>query len=233
MPVFTEAQTRSNPILNLAAELRRRTCGLCDVGAGPWGYGVNNSPLSKVGVIIRMDPDPNGEEPLPPEVKEYTVTLQPICGEQGSADYNRSVDTSELQQLCGDRDIMTRFVANALRELSNVSVTLSRQEDIDGYEAIRTAEQQQEERFTTEELKRLEELRWYETKTPDEIVDFQLSVAELCMPAERFQAAAEAVFKHPVDLESLSDCWMALLEERREMKAAPCSPSQESGPVMM
>ena len=129
---------------------------------------------------------------------------------------------------------MTRFVANALRERSNVSVTLSRQEDIDGYEAIRIAEQQQqEERFTAEELKRLEELRWYETKTPDEIVDFQLSVAELCMPAERFQAAAEAVFKHPVDLESLSDCWMALLEERREMKAAPCSPSQESGPVMM
>ena len=82
---------------------------------------------------------------------------------------------------------MTRFVANALRELSNVSVTLSRQEDIDGYEAIRIAEQQQqEERFTAKELKRLEELRWYETKTPDEIVDFQLSVAELCMPAERF-----------------------------------------------
>lgn len=59
MPVLTEDQIQSNPILKLAAELRRRTYGMCDVGVGPWGFGVNTLPLSKVGTVICMDPPPH------------------------------------------------------------------------------------------------------------------------------------------------------------------------------
>lgn len=235
MPVFAEAQTQSNPILKLAAELRKRTCGMCDVGAGTWGYGVNTLPLTKVGAIVRMAPDPYGEEPLPPEIKEYTVTLQPICTEQGSVRYGKALSAKELQQLCADQDVMTRLTANALRELSAVSVTASVQEDDDAYEALRIAELRQDERITAEEAARLEELRWYETKTPEEILDFQLSIGQLCMPMERFREAAEAVFHHPFMAETLDGCRCALLEEHREMKAetAPSEPVQGTGPVMM
>ena len=42
------------------------------------------------------------------------------------------------------------------------------------------------------------ELRWYESKTPIEIVRFQLCEKQLCMPEERFAEAMEAVFGVPV-----------------------------------
>lgn len=233
MPVLTEDQIQSNPILKLAAELRRRTYGMCDVGVGPWGLGVNTLPLSKVGTVICMDPPPTEDGTVPPEVKEFTVTIQPICTERNSARYGEKISGEELQRLCADQDIMTRLVANALQEMSAVSIKASRQEDDDAYEAIRIAEQEQDERLTAEEAQRLEELRWYETKTPEEIVDFQVCERRLCMPMERFQEAAEAVFAHPVTSEALDDCRMELLEERRGMIAAAQQPSQAAGPVMM
>lgn len=233
MPVLTEDQIQSNPILKLAAELRRRTYGMCDVGVGPWGFGVNTLPLSKVGTVICMDSPPTEDGTVPPEVKEFTVTVRPICTERNSAWYGEKISGEELQRLCTDQDIMTRLVANALQEMSAVSIKASRLEDNDAYEAIRIAEQEQDERLTAEEAQRLEEFRWYETKTPEETVDFQVCERRLCMPMERFREAAEAVFLHPITAEALDDCRMELLEERRGMIAAAQQPSQAAGPVMM
>ena len=235
MPVFTEEQIQSNPILKLAADLRRRTYGMCDVGVGAWGYGVNTLSLTKVGAVIRMDPDPNIEEPLPPEVKEYTITIQPTCADRKSVRCGKKIDAEEFQRLCTDQDIITRLVANAIREMSAVSVTASVQEDVDAYEAIRVAELEQDDRFTQEEAERLEELRWYETKTPEEIVDFQVCEKRLCMPMERFREAAEAVFQHPITAETLDDCRTELLVELREMTTAAAQQPlpQITGPVML
>lgn len=53
MPIFTEEKIQSNPIPKLTVELRRRTygmCDMCDIGVGPWGYGVNT--LSCPSLII-------------------------------------------------------------------------------------------------------------------------------------------------------------------------------------
>lgn len=233
MPVLTEEQAKSNPILKLAAELRRRTYGMCDVGIGPWGYGVNTFPLTKVGTVVRMEPDPYGETPLSPEVKEYTVTLRPICVEQDGVRGDNAIREEELQRLCADPDVMTRLVANALREMSAVPVTVSKQEDIDAFDALYEADQRHTERLTGDEARRLEELRWYETKTPEEIVDLQLSVEKLCMTMERFREAAESVFHHPVTAETLDDCRMELLQERRIMLAVSDCKAHRDEPVIM
>ena len=235
MPILTEEQAQSNPILRLAAELRRRTCGMCDVGVGAWGFGINTLPLTKVGTIVCMDPDPYGEAPLPSEITEYTVTLKPTCNEQDSVRCGMAIHSEELQRLCGDQDIMTRLVARALLELSSAPIVVSKQEDDSAYESIRIAELQQEERITPEEAARLQELRWYETKTPEEIVDFQLRFGKLCMTMEQFREAAEAVFNRPITAGTLDDCRMELLEERREMIAAAATntPGQKTGPVML
>lgn len=230
MPILTDEQAQSNPILKLAAELRRRTYGMCDMGVGPWGYGVNTLPLTKVGAIVCMAPDPYGEKPVPLETKEYTVTIRPIYAEYDSIWNGKHISMDALQRFCQGEDVMTRLAANALREMAMHPVKASVQEDHDAYDAIRIAEAQECERITQEEARQLEELRWYETKTPEEIVDFQVCQSRLCMPMERFREAAEAVFGHPIP-ETFDDCRKGLLEELIEMKAANTSPCQ-IGPTM-
>lgn len=226
MPFFTEEQAQSNPILKLAAELRRRTYGMCDMGVGPWGYGVNTLPLTKVGAIVCMDPDPCGKEPVPSEIKEYTITIRPIYTGPESIWHGKHISMDALLQFCKDEDVMTRLAANALWEMAAHPVKVSMQEDHVAYEAIRIAEAQECERITQEEARHLEELRWYETKTPETIVDFQV-----CQSRQRFREAAETVFGHPIS-GAFDDCRKSLLlEEHIEMKAANTSPCQ-IGPTM-
>lgn len=230
MPFFTEEHARPNPILKLAAELRRRTYGMCDMGVGPWGYGVNTLPLTKVGAIVCMDPDPYGEEPVPLGTIEYGITIRPVYTGPESIWHGKHISMDALLQFCKDEDVMTRMVTNALWEMAAHLVKASVQEDHVAYEAIRIAEASECERITQEEAGQLETLRWYETKTPEEVVDFQVCQSRLCMPMERFREAAEAVFGHPIP-ETFDDCRKSLLEELREMKAANTSPCQ-IGPTM-
>ena len=231
MPVFNQAQAGDNPVLKLAVDLRQRTHGLCDIGIGPWGFGVANSLLTKVGVVVCMDPNPCGDEPLPPEVKEYTMTVRPICNAPDSAQYGKGISMDDLQQLCGDEDILTRTVASVLLELSTFSATVSDWEHDDAFEKMFEAAQHQDDRFTAEEAKELDALRWYETKTPEEIVGFQLGENRLCMPMERFREMAEEVFQRPIETRELQFCRQEFLEEFRGL-IANSAPAQESGPAM-
>ena len=231
MPVFTQEQAGDNPVLKLAVDLRQRTHGLCDIGIGPWGFGVANSLLTKVGVVVCMDPDPCGEEPLPPEIKEYTMTVRPICNAPDSAQYDNGISIDDLRQLCGDEDILTRTVANVLLELSTFSATVTDLEHDDAYQKMFEAEQQQDDRFTAEEAKELDALRWYETKTPEEVVGFQLGEKRLCMPMERFREMAEEVFQRPIEARELRFSRRDLMEEFRGI-IANSTPAQESGPAM-
>lgn len=53
-------------------------------------------------------------------------------------------------------------------------------------------------RMTTEEAIAKAESLWYERKSPQEIVDFQLYEDKLCMPLPLFQEAVEKVWGRPV-----------------------------------
>ena len=53
-----ETQAPENGMLKLAGELRELTSGLCRVGPGPFGFGVHNCRLSRLGCVICLDPDP-------------------------------------------------------------------------------------------------------------------------------------------------------------------------------
>ena len=117
MALPTEEQAKRNPILKLVRELRKKTHGICDVGAGPWGFGVNTLSLSIIHVCVCLNPDPYNV-PLPPEVKRYALTLQTSCDDPDGFLDTKVLSTEDLQQLSKDQDIVTRFMAKTLLEMS-------------------------------------------------------------------------------------------------------------------
>lgn len=225
---ITAAQSRENPMLKLAAELREQTCGMCSVGVGPFGYGVHNCELTKAGVVVVMEPDPHGENPLPVEAGEYTVSLKPIHTDRGSGQYGQPITPEELCALCEDQDIVTGLVAKAVQNLCGAAVAITRQEEDEAYQAMAEAELRQGGGLTREEADGLAELHWYESKTPLEIVRFQLCQEQPCMPEERLAEAAEAVFGAPVGQEDLRLHRGEYLARLREI-AAPDAADQQSG----
>jgi len=52
--------------------------------------------------------------------------------------------------------------------------------------------------MTKDEATAKAESRWYEGKSPQEIVEFQLCEDKLCMPLELYQEALEKVLSRPV-----------------------------------
>lgn len=52
--------------------------------------------------------------------------------------------------------------------------------------------------MTREEAVKLADSKWYETKTAEEIVDFQLYEERLCMPFPLFHKAVEEALGRPV-----------------------------------
>ncbi|CDX01429.1 Hypothetical protein DPCES_1542 [Desulfitobacterium hafniense] len=52
--------------------------------------------------------------------------------------------------------------------------------------------------MTKEEATAKSESRWYEGKSPQEIVEFQLYEDKLCMPLQLYQEAVEKVLGRPV-----------------------------------
>ena len=52
--------------------------------------------------------------------------------------------------------------------------------------------------MTKDEAIALAETKWWEARTDEEIVRFQLFESRCCMSFSRFQAAVEAVLKRPV-----------------------------------
>lgn len=194
----TEIQPRENSMLKLAAELREQTHGMCSIGIGPYGYGVHNCELTKVGVVMVMEPNIYGEDPHPAQAEEYTVSLKPIRTDCDSGQYGQPITPEQLHSLCEDHDIITSLVAKAVQELCSTAVTITCQEEDKAYQVLAEIEQHQDSGLTLEEAQGLAELRWYESKTPIEIVRFQLCEKQLCMPEERFAEAMEAVFGVPV-----------------------------------
>ncbi len=67
--------------------------------------------------------------------------------------------------------------------------------------------------------------RWYEGKSPQEIVEFQLYEDKLCMPLELYQEAVEKVLGRPVYTAEYGQP-EKLIAEYEAIKAAESSQSQ-------
>lgn len=211
-------QAEKNKMMQLAEELRTLTLGMCRVGPGPFGFGVYTSPLSNVGAVVCMDPDPYGDVQLPDGVTEYAVTVRPIDHENGSGSFGRVISDEKLLELAESGDTATQAVAKGLIQICGRSVTISEQENSDAYENMVDAEINDRcIGLTAEEAREIAGLRWYEGKTPQEIADFQLFEERLCMPLDKFLSAVEAALGRDVGYDELQSNRQELQAEYREM----------------
>lgn len=217
-------QAEKNKMIQLAEELRTLTLGMCRVGPGPFGFGVYTSPLSNVGAVVCMEPDPYREVQLPDGVTEYAVTVRPIDRENGSGNFGRIISDEKLLELAGSGDIATQAVAKGLLQICGRPMTISEQENSDAYENMVDAEiNDRGIGLTAEEAREIAGLRWYEGKTPQEITDFQLFEERLCMPVDTFQAAATAALGRDVGYDELQSNREYLQAEYREMSQPEAS----------
>ncbi|WP_089612446.1 hypothetical protein [Dehalobacterium formicoaceticum] len=81
--------------------------------------------------------------------------------------------------------------------------------------------------MTKEETIAKAESRWYEGKSPQEIVEFQLYEDRLCMPLELYQEAVAKVLGRPVFTHEYKEP-EKLIAEYEAIKAADGSQSKQS-----
>lgn len=183
----------ANKMLELVAKLRQNTCGVCRAGPGPYGFGVYNAPLTKVGALITVTPDPYGDLPAPPETTEYAASVVGYCQSE-----QRRLSREELSSMGESSDRVTGLVISTLLELGKEPVMITREEYDEAFNVLANMEQQHGNGLTREEAIRLGDLNWWEERTPQEIVDFQLYEDLLCMPFHKFHEAVEAALGRPV-----------------------------------
>lgn len=205
-----------NRLLKLIRTLREATLGMCSAGAGPFGIGVANLRLARVGAVIRLEPNPFGDEPVPKDLKECTARVIPIWTEQNSDSYGAEIDPSQLLELCEGKDIATQMVAKALLTLTENSVVVSVQECFEAYDAFSYVETQgQDTGLTAEEIQKISALCWYESKTPDEILKFQLYEDKLYMPINKLREILSQALGREVEMEEIQSS-TGLQELRRD-----------------
>lgn len=192
-PMGQETSHVPNQMLGLAAQIRQHTCGMCRVGPGPYGFGVYNSPLTKVGMLVIAAPNPCGDAPVPPGTTECEVTVAGF-----SKSDERPLSREELIHMRESSDRVTGLVISTLLDLGEAPVKITMEEYNEAYGVLLDIDQHQDNGLKKDEAIRLSDLKWWEERTPQEIVDFQLYEDLLCMPFHEFHGAVEAVLGRPV-----------------------------------
>lgn len=114
-----EELIEGNPILELEEKMYRLTSGMCTIGPGPYGFGVCNPNQASIELIIMVNPNPY-DKPLPPEIKESTVTVE------GYSKVTRKlIDEDVALRLSKGSDPATCVLAAALLELSKTPIKAS------------------------------------------------------------------------------------------------------------
>lgn len=80
--------------------------------------------------------------------------------------------------------------------------------------------------MTTEEATAKAEILWYEGKSPQEIVDFQLYEDRLCMPLPLFQEAVEKALGRPVYTHEYLEPEKLIAEYEAAKSAGGCQSKQ-------
>lgn len=212
-----------NPMLKLAAQIRKQTCGLCRVGPGPFGFGVCNETISQIGMVICITPDPANQPALIPQL-QCTVSVKAVSNSKTSAP--EIIGSETLEKLSVDADAATQLVAKAALELCGVPIRITGQEYSDALDALAQMERMGLDGGISEsEARQLDRLGWYKDKSPDEITAFQLFEARLCMPFNQFHAAVEGALGRPVWTHEFADPTQLQEEFRDKLRPENAAPT--------
>lgn len=211
-----------NKLLELAAEMRRLTYGLCQIGPGPYGFGTSNAGLGAIDLLVNVSPNPYGDTPVPPGVENYTVSVIGRAKES-----TQELAWEEVLSYAQSADPITRKIAEALLELQKKPFQVNKAECDAAFGALAELELSHQTGLTKDEAVALSESGWYEGKSVQEIVEFQLGESHLCMPFDRLQQALEITLGRPVfadefpDQGRLAQEYAAVKQTRLEDAPAP------------
>lgn len=123
-PSLLSSQQSENQILNLASEIKRLTGGLCSVGVGPYGFGVDNDNSSEIGLVIKETPPFFPDGPESQHSLEGTLTVEAYRKEDGTALNREAVE----QLLQSSQNEATQTIAKAAAELNKTPVHVASEE---------------------------------------------------------------------------------------------------------
>ena len=199
----SETLKSENQIITFAEEIRTRTCGMCNVGPGPFGFGVCNTNPSRIGMVIRITPNPYSHL-FSRSAKNIMCTVTIEAYSKGK-DRN-SITMEQVKQFSQHYDPATRMVARAILALSKHSIQVSTKECDEAFDMMVDREMAGlGSALTLAEAQRLCKLKWYRGKTPREIVSFQLFQPHICMPFRKYRRAVEMMLRRSVEMKEFKD----------------------------
>ncbi len=127
-----EQKLNENVMLALFDEIHRQTEKMCIVGPGPYGFGIGNSHLSDIGMVLSFQPSPVKDHVIFPEdIPSYEVSVQAFSkGEQ------KLLELSEVEGLLAAENPATSKIAGVVIGLSKESRHVTRDECVEAFDVL-------------------------------------------------------------------------------------------------
>ena len=127
-----EQKLNENVMLTLIDEIHQQTEKMCIVGPGPYGFGIGNSHLSDIGVVLMFQPSPVKDHVIFPEdVPSYEVSVQAFSKRE-----QKFLELSEVEGLLAAENPATSKIAGAVIGLSKESRHVTRDECVEAFDVL-------------------------------------------------------------------------------------------------
>jgi len=127
-----EQKLNENVMLSFIDEIHQQTEKMCIVGPGPYGFGIANSHLSDIGMVLSFQPSPVKDHVIFPEdIPSYEVSVQAFSKRE-----QKLLELSEAEGLLAAENPATSKIAGAVIGLSKESRHVTRDECVEAFDVL-------------------------------------------------------------------------------------------------
>lgn len=127
-----EQKLNENVMLALIDEIHQQTEKMCIVGSGPYGFGIRNSYLSDIGMVLMFQPSPVKDHVIFPEdIPSYKVSVQAFSKRE-----QKLLELSKVEGLFAAENPATSKITGAVIGLSKESWHVTRDECVEAFDVL-------------------------------------------------------------------------------------------------
>ena len=127
-----EQKLNENVMLALIDEIHQQTEKMCIVGSGPYGFGIRNSHLSDIGMVLMFQPSPVKDHVIFPEdIPSYKVSVQAFSKRE-----QKLLELSKVEGLFAAENRATSMITGAVIGWSKESWGVARDVGVEAVDVL-------------------------------------------------------------------------------------------------